>query len=1327
MHGIVMVDLNDIMLMPLPTSVQREDHAQLDRLCKALMETMFIRRVHIMDWMRGINLQPNHWKTLLNWMESDEKNPLSDILSRYSENCSGTKDFAEKTGKNNLPKISTTSTSANDRCNSSNDEKDPLAEDETDSPNDIAFVDCGSTPNNTLLPDFPEVNSPEDSGSDRTIGRAKSLWRSFSQQYDILKDKPRNISPNADGIGLVKTAASSSPAVTINRNTPRLVTIRTCKNLSLSTIIKHLPMETHNTKNLVLVPEDAEAQNGSAKLPDLRQATIPQPSSSCQVKSNESSAQDDKCEKKEKINVTLNCPSSVLDKNSKTVPQVPMLQNFPEQASLQGRIVFQNGRKYIIRHVPKTKSHSILQDSIVKKLRNPPPLIAPISGAKIPILPKPLPITTISNILTQSQAKAEKPSSTKRFPKRAKALAKFMYPTEFPLTTVNENSTPQNAKSRLSKMQQALLTKCRETLMSDLRRVSEDRLESYIRHLKGINERYSRMMNLPIDSVLMNKTTINSFENMRKLPRTDQLPCSIDELPIQDMFENDLREWETRMTVNEKNQRCETCRKSVKPAYYIVGISAPPINEANYCQCYNNFCHICNVNQGNLLQLRRHLEWHQGEKPFTCPSCSLVFLSSSELEIHVWTSCFHPMSGYIYGCGVCEIEGILDMESIAQHFLLLHTRRKIICADCKMEFPGNATSEDYAKHHSEHHSDRPEMSVPKRLLVCSLKQCIVRPELFRAHLSEHIGVLRWIYYKCPFCTTVAQNSGRNKAQIRQHLIECHLDRMHEIVSKETLSRVINGIKMTVTSGSGGIQDSGTGEICQVSNADTSGPKILDARTITPATFEFGSDSPEETPVEQHDESKLPRILEVRSEAVDEFGSEETGANDLRPEILPVKYIADSSPGSPGIPKEPSKVTGESLTEPPTTITLQLDSSLVREQLECEDSSNSHDEISVISIHSTKGDEFKLENSFSPSESYDENGDCDAKDFINDSHFQRLLTSEQNSAQKPWRIALNSPADVGTKPVVYNCHLCGQMINTSWSVIKNHFDTKHSSDYEIFAVSPNIPRVSMDFLEDSSSNHQNSIDANNKRRKMEIVPAIGPKRRRRWGPKKHIERAGSPSFGICVKPEPVQQIEGTFRCKKCDQAFEDREMLRNHIAAQHRIKGQYLICLECGENFVVVPSLQMHLKALHGIQDPITYLTKNTAYAPETLDDTEEDEKAMESNQCYVCMAVFEDKPALDKHMRVHGMAFLKRRRFEALKAWKSSPKTHTDNNSETFDDKSINSSNEFSTSIKSKLESTDDNKSRSPTLQNKSSREQIENIRSKIMEIDRIESSPTTT
>lgn len=247
-----------------------------------------------------------------------------------------------------------------------------------------------------------------------------------------------------------------------------------------------------------------------------------------------------------------------------------------------------------------------------------------------------------------------------------------------------------------------------------------------------------------------------------------------------------------------------------------------------------------------------------------------------------------------------------------------------------------------------------------------------------------------------------------------------------------------------------------------------------------------------------------------------------------------------------------------------------------------------------------------------------------------------------------RIAINDSTE---ECVEFLCHLCGERINTSWSVIRKHFSEKHSHEYQLAMITPQLLRLSSDFIENGYK------QILSKKRKSDIT-LFTSKRKRRWTPKKHMEMkdTSASDIGLCVEQETAEDGEGNFRCKKCDQRCTDMSDLREHIATNHRLKGRYLICLECGENFVVAPSLQMHLKAFHGIEDPVSYMSQNPSYASDINSDLESEGKTTVANQCYVCMAVFEDKAAVDKHLRVHGMAFLNRKRIEARNALKSPEK-----------------------------------------------------------------------
>lgn len=257
---------------------------------------------------------------------------------------------------------------------------------------------------------------------------------------------------------------------------------------------------------------------------------------------------------------------------------------------------------------------------------------------------------------------------------------------------------------------------------------------------------------------------------------------------------------------------------------------------------------------------------------------------------------------------------------------------------------------------------------------------------------------------------------------------------------------------------------------------------------------------------------------------------------------------------------------------------------------------------------------------------------------------KIQSTQLVRKRKQSRIAFNGPLNYEETVLDFKCHICSKLIDSSWPVLKAHFDIWHPDEYKFAELNPQLLKISSDYIDGGYK------EILSKKFKCDASPRKR-KRRNRFTPKSP-EKIDQKSIGICVKAESVlEDDDGMFKCRKCEMKFIDMDLLRQHISKSHRIKGRYLVCLECGENFVVAPSLQMHLKAFHAIDDPLTYLLQNTSFAPENLEDTEEEEEEVtaDENQCYVCMAVFENKAAVDKHLRVHGMAFLNRKRMEAKK------------------------------------------------------------------------------
>lgn len=151
-----------------------------------------------------------------------------------------------------------------------------------------------------------------------------------------------------------------------------------------------------------------------------------------------------------------------------------------------------------------------------------------------------------------------------------------------------------------------------------------------------------------------------------------------------------------------------------------------------------------------------------------------------------------------------------------------------------------------------------------------------------------------------------------------------------------------------------------------------------------------------------------------------------------------------------------------------------------------------------------------------------------------------------------------------------------------------------------------------------------------------------------------------SAGYALKNKKVEEtdlqadkpiaFDGTYYCRLCDYRNTERPEFHQHIMGHRDISTSYQ-CMECGECFVVKPSLIKHLTHFHKITDPNQYFAENECYDKHAIEELQnklklglgEHQGPVEENQCRICLKKFEDTLELSNHFRVHGMAFLMRK------------------------------------------------------------------------------------
>lgn len=119
---------------------------------------------------------------------------------------------------------------------------------------------------------------------------------------------------------------------------------------------------------------------------------------------------------------------------------------------------------------------------------------------------------------------------------------------------------------------------------------------------------------------------------------------------------------------------------------------------------------------------------------------------------------------------------------------------------------------------------------------------------------------------------------------------------------------------------------------------------------------------------------------------------------------------------------------------------------------------------------------------------------------------------------------------------------------------------------------------------------------------------------------------------------ISESEKKLTCAVCKEYYPTETEFRQHIQV-HRMDENNHQCMECGECFVVRPSLEKHLHAFHKIKDVHKYIEENECSTPERPEEAELE--PLKENQCKVCRDQFDSPHDLNKHFRIHGMAFLR--------------------------------------------------------------------------------------
>lgn len=135
------------------------------------------------------------------------------------------------------------------------------------------------------------------------------------------------------------------------------------------------------------------------------------------------------------------------------------------------------------------------------------------------------------------------------------------------------------------------------------------------------------------------------------------------------------------------------------------------------------------------------------------------------------------------------------------------------------------------------------------------------------------------------------------------------------------------------------------------------------------------------------------------------------------------------------------------------------------------------------------------------------------------------------------------------------------------------------------------------------------------------------------------REGIPSHERTASscPQPMKKLKvsvlKTHRCAVCSFSTPELALFQKHLPS-HKTDGSSHQCSQCGLCYTSRRSLARHLFIVHKMKEsPNAEQQENAPNVPDT--------------QCRVCGKAFDAEPALNTHMRTHGMAFIKSKRLSA--------------------------------------------------------------------------------
>ncbi|XP_053620500.1 zinc finger protein 687a-like [Plodia interpunctella] len=222
------------------------------------------------------------------------------------------------------------------------------------------------------------------------------------------------------------------------------------------------------------------------------------------------------------------------------------------------------------------------------------------------------------------------------------------------------------------------------------------------------------------------------------------------------------------------------------------------------------------------------------------------------------------------------------------------------------------------------------------------------------------------------------------------------------------------------------------------------------------------------------------------------------------------------------------------------------------------------------------------------------------------------TMEQQTSDSSTKI----PSPISIEKTI-KCPCCTMIISEKWEDVKKHFSEYHNNQ-RCIDVKISLQRINLKQIETRSK----------KKRSRQLKKTIGSKQ---------IQENNAKQIPV------ITSKENKYNCNMCGYVGKDKNSFEIHII-DHRDPYMAYQCMECAKCFVVKPSFSTHMLLEHNISDVDEYIAQKQCYNETALDkyhnNSEENMEPLRENQCRICRDQFDNSDDLEKHFRVHGMAFL---------------------------------------------------------------------------------------